>query len=337
MNFSELANELKHYLFLGTTNEEFVLRLVGDVIRQPASDYEDRKALTGNLNPVQNVAEDTRRKYFNGSLSIPKTRAREIFDRYDGSLLTEMIDDLETQQKEQLDRFLRNKGIVVELDDLGSAVSDILLQIIEGCVKGNGEVEVCARIYEPKARIDSLAGNRVYYDDRNGQIVIDGDVVELPIRLSQGDIDESSSRFVDALCSAYADALSRIVGISDTPSLPLKYRENYSDQIEAYLSAESIQRSIRDVYADGENQFDILKQDAYYAIRVAYKDDYPNGYKRLVEVLKLAAIAPLEKSKLMVIKNLIGSLEKQGLMHILVEDGTMPSWVDPYGDDSNEP
>ena len=53
------------------------------------------------------------------------------------------------------------------------------------------------------------------------------------------------------------------VTVNDIPSLPKKYQVNFYVQSKAYLSAESIQRSISEVYEDGENQFDILKEDAF--------------------------------------------------------------------------
>lgn len=59
-------------------------------------------------------------------------------------------------------------------------------------------------------------------------------------------------------------------GISN---LPRKYQMNFYDQRKAYLSAESIQRSISEVYEDGENQFDILKEDAFGGIKTTYYDD----------------------------------------------------------------
>ena len=57
---------------------------------------------------------------------------------------------------------------------------------------------------------------------------------------------------------------------------------NFYDQRKAYLSAESIQRSISEVYEDGENQFDILKEDALERIKTTYYDEYDNGYRRLL-------------------------------------------------------
>lgn len=56
------------------------------------------------------------------------------------------------------------------------------------------------------------------------------------------------------------------------------------------MSAESIQRSISEVYEDGENQFDILKKDAFGEIKTTYYDDYDNGYRRLLEVLDFICI-----------------------------------------------
>lgn len=105
---------------------------------------------------------------------------------------------------------------------------------------------------------------------------------------------------------------------------------NFYDQRKAYLSAESIQRSISEVYEDGENQFDILKEDTFGGIKTTYYDDFDTGYRRLLEVLKKVSDIELSKSKLMLIKNLIGNLERLGIVHILVNDETIKSWVDPY-------
>ncbi len=120
--------------------------------------------------------------------------------------------------------------------------------------------------------------------------------------------------------------------MDDIQNLPKKYQLNFYEQRKAYLSAESIQRSISEVYEDGENQFDILKEDAFHGIKTTYYDDYDNGYRRLLEVLKKISDVQLTKSKLMLIKNLIGNLERLGIVHILVNDKTMTSWVDPYGE-----
>ena len=156
-------------------------------------------------------------------------------------------------------------------------------------------------------------------------------MIELPIQLSDAQIYDFERGYISALCDAYAEVLSREnVTVDDIPTLPKKYQINFLEQRKAYLSAESIQRSISEVYEDGENQFDILKEDAFGGIKTTFYDDYDNGYRRLLEVLKKISDIQLTKSKLMLIKNLIGNLERLGIVHILVNDKTMISWVNPY-------
>ena len=197
--------------------------------------------------------------------------------------------------------------------------------------KGIHDIDIRLTIHDPKPSIKKLAGNRIYCEE--GKLYIDGDVIELPIKLSDSQIYDFEANYISALCDAYADALSRdSVSVDDIPSLPNKYQKNFYNQRKAYLSAESIQRSISEVYEDGENQFDILKADAYDGIKTTYFDDYDNGYRRLLEVLKKISDVQLTKSKLSLIKNLIGNLERLGIVHILVNDKTMKSWVDPYAE-----
>jgi hypothetical protein len=73
-----------------------------------------------------------------------------------------------------------------------------------------------------------------------------------------------------------------------------------------------------------------LKVDAFAGVKTTYFDDYDSGYRRLLEVLKKISDVQLTKSKLSLIKNLIGNLERLGIVHILVNDRTITSWVDPY-------
>lgn len=222
-----------------------------------------------------------------------------------------------------------NKGITVEIDELGSAIQDILKQIFHGLAKGIHDVDINLTIHEPRPSIKNLVGNRIYCED--GKLVIDGDVIELPVKLNDAEIYDFEFRYIPALCDAYAEALSKpAVTIEDISALPKKYQLNFYEQRKAYLSAESIQRSISEVYEDGENQFDILKEDTFNGIKTSYYDDYDNGYRRLVEVLKKMSDIQLAKSKLILIKNLRGNLERLGIVHILVNDETIPSWVEPY-------
>lgn len=307
----------------------FVVQLVGDTLREPMTDEEEKMALDDKFNPVAELSLNMQDQIYEGKKFISKTRAGLICSRYDGADFAEEIDNLYDADKDHLQTFLARRGITVEIDELGSAMQDIMSQIFHGLAKGIRDVDIQLTIHEPRPSIKNLAENRIYFE--NGKLIIDGETIELPIQLDESQIYEFESGYISALCNAYAEALSRDeVTVDDIPNLPRKYQANFYDQRKAYLSAESIQRSISEVYEDGENQFDILKEDAFFGIRTTYYDDYDTGYRRLLEVLKKVSDIQLTKSKLMLIKNLIGNLERLGIVHILVNDETIKSWVDPY-------
>lgn len=330
MFFHEIAGELKPYMAPTERDGIFAVQLVGDLLRDPMTEDEEKMALDDKFNPVAHgMSLNMQDQIMQGTKFISKARATDICSRYDGVDFAEEIDNLYDADKEHLQKFLCNKGIAVEIDELGSAIQDIFEQIFHGLSKGIHNVDIKLTIHDQKPSIKNLAGNRIYCED--GKLVIDGDVIELPIKLNDAEIYDFEYGYLSALCDAYAEVLSRpSVTVDDIETLPKKYRVNFYEQRKAYLSVESIQRSISEVYEDGENQFDILKEDAFNGIKTTYYDDYDSGYRRLVEVLKKMSDIQLTKSKLMLIKNLIGNLERLGIVHILVNDETIPSWVDPY-------
>ena len=323
MYFHEIAEELKIYMAPSERGGIFVVQLIGDTLRAPMTEEEEKMALDDKFNPLANgMSLNMQDQIFEGKKFISRNRAGLICSRYDGADFAEEIDNLYDADKDHLQTFLAKKGISVAIEELGSAMQDIMSQSIH-------DVDICLTIHEQKPSIKNLAENRIYFD--NGKLVIDGEAIELPIQLDESQIYEFESGYISALCDAYAEALSRAeVTVDDIPNLPRKYQMNFYDQRKAYLSAESIQRSISEVYEDGENQFDILKEDAFGGIKTTYYDEHDNGYRRLLEVLKKISDIQLTKSKLMLIKNLIGNLERLGIVHILVNDETIKSWVEPY-------
>lgn len=330
MFFHEIANELKTFLAPTDRGGNFVVQLIDDTLRDPMTGEEEKMASDDKFNPLASgMSLNMQDQIYEGKKFISKARAGLICSRYDGTDFADEIDNLYDADKEHLQIFLSKKGISVEIEELGSAMQDIMRQIFHGLSKGIHDVDIELTIHEPKPSIKNLAENRIYFED--GKLVIDGEKIELPIQLDESKIYEFESGYISALCNAYAEVLSRDeVTIDDIPDLPRKYQKNFYDQRKAYLSAESIQRSISEVYEDGENQFDILKEDAFGGIKTTYYDDYDTGYRRLLEVLKKVSDIQLTKSKLILIKNLIGNLERLGLVHILVNDETIKSWVDPY-------
>lgn len=120
-----------------------------------------------------------------------------------------------------------------------------------GLSKGIHDVDIQLTIHEPKPSIKNLAENRIYFED--GKLIIDGKIIELHIQLDESQIYEFESGYIFALCNVYAEGLFRDEVTADgIPSLPRKYQTNFYDQRKAYLSAESIQCFIGEVYEDGK-------------------------------------------------------------------------------------
>ena len=168
------------------------------------------------------------------------------------------------------------------------------------------------------------------FNNKARTISLGNETITLPIELTPADaVTSRELPCFNALCEVYAEKLKQIVTPDTIGSLPPGLRYNYSEQQRAYYSAENMYHSMREVFADGEDQFEALKTDAFDGIsHVYYDDSFMTGYDRLIAVLNSIVNVPLSKSALTNIVGLIGNLEKKGICHILVNDEVIKSWVD---------
>ena len=189
MYFHEIAQELKLHMDPDGRAGEFVKRLVRDSLRDPMNEEEQEAEWLHEYNPMEkNISINMLDQIFEGDKNkwISKDRAGRICSLYDGIDLADQVDRLYDGAKEHLQKFLWKKGVDVKTEELGSAVQDIFDQIYHGLAKGIHDVDITLTIHEPRPSIKNLAGDRIYCED--GKLYIDGDVIELPIRLSDAQI-----------------------------------------------------------------------------------------------------------------------------------------------------
>lgn len=174
--------------------------------------------------------------------------------------------------------------------------------------------------------------NPTRYDSTTRTVFLGNEIITLPVELVPlNTIAPQELPYINALCEVYAEKINQAITPDTITTLNPILRHHYSEQRKAYYSAESIQRSVREVFADGEKQFDALKRDAFDGISDTYYDDrHQNGYDRLMSVLDKITTITLTKSSLINIVGLIGNLEKKGICHILVNDDVIKSWVKIY-------
>ncbi|WP_425058007.1 hypothetical protein SCACP_26030 [Sporomusa carbonis] len=150
-----------------------------------------------------------------------------------------------------------------------------------------------------------------------------------PTRLIPPDnIDLHEMVYVKELLAAYADA----EGLAELPKEVLekypRYKSDFERRRKDYYAAETIRRGSRDVFGNLDpDQFDILKEETYDGIIDVYSIDYPHGFERLNRVMSQAAVIRVDKCLLSRLPDWIGSSEKKGVCHILVNDGKLKGWV----------
>lgn len=216
-------------------------------------------------------------------------------------------------------------------DNLGYACADLFIQILKDIVDGN---EISSPVLSntlPAPPLDkpvSIPSSSVYYDEVDGKIHIGSIGISIPKELvPPKDIAPEEETYVRELLAAYADAEKRgILTQAELDSLPSKYKRNFSDQRINYYSAVRIERFVRESIANGEDEARKWKDGTFDYIKDTLWDDYDDGYKRLVAVMK-KVVDSSTTSVVSSFDNLISAKEKKGACHLLVNDGKM-KWVD---------
>ena len=265
-----------------------------------------------------------------------------------------------------LKKYMRHKNTAVLVDALfGSIAGPIRLNISKGQHKGeeykvsSGRAsELLNRKRNPDAQISAGADNPKvlstiddYFDSAVLDLLMMGDSldvlnneltneiksdVHLPESIKKELLEKSKSsnirndefKYLNALCQAYSDRLGMTISIDNIDSCPKKrFRNDFNDERNYYDSVQSRIQGVREIFSDVDEQYDVLKKEAYEGIKETYLDDYPDGFKRLMEVLKKITSTSLNRSQLVKL-DIIGNAERKGLCHVSVNDGYIKSWVD---------
>lgn len=280
-------------------------------------------------NPLYGKSESLLQQIYSGKKHmISQEDASIILTRSDEEHFADFVSSYSVDALIQLSDDIREYGFDAHPDNVAEICANIMFQIIAR--RANGESDdittLSIKLKETGKRIKDIAPATI--ERRGDRLHICGE--EIIIRKELYPDDESEGiRCFQAVCDAYADALriGQSISVVDIPSLPEEYQEDFADQQACYYSAVGIQHSIRDIFDDGDDEFDLLKKDAWNGINMTYRRSYDNGYERLLAVLEKITNTTLDLSALSQIRNLIGNMEKKGICHILVNDGTIKAWV----------
>ena len=291
------------------------------LFRCPTSFYNRRGKSTSYFSKVY-TGENGRK--------ISKQDARVIQGRFSKTKFVDEFMTVDTEARENLVEDLKQHNVNADIDNVDEVCAELFLKLINAMADGKGFIDTAqdnVLVDSGGTRIVMVTVDSVFVKD--GKLHVGDEVLQLPVALAPDkDIKPEEMPYVNALCAAYADALMQAVTPDIIGTLPGRYRRDFSSQRASYYEAEWLHHSVRDVFDGGEEKFEALKKDAYDGIESTYLQDYDNGYQRLQAVLDKITNTTLDTSSIDRIKSLMKNVHKKGICHILVNDGTINSWVD---------
>jgi len=268
--------------------------------------------------PLDDLTDDYLRKIFNGSEALPKDVASFIRANIDSSSFEYFCDTITTDAREKMiDEFAKFK-LTVSLDNFGEDITEILDQILYYIVN-----------LSPSTGVRDVQ----FIDD--GKIKIGGRIVNLPPELlPPDDFSDFELPYITALLRVYSQVEKfGSITIDDLKSMHPRYETHLKFQREYYFSAESLLHQIRDIFTDGEEEFNNVKNETYMGVRSVVLRAYKDAMERVDKTMEHVVLFTYSKAYLGRSTNgLVGPSEKQGLVHMLVNDGKI-EWVVDYDED----
>lgn len=166
---------------------------------------------------------------------------------------------------------------------------------------------------------------------KDGALYIGGEKIPISRKLSQMYIDVGGDLlFIKKLFEVYSESLGKSVSKQEDLHETI-YEKHLLEHKKFYFEAKYKENATRELFDDGESEFESIKEEIKDGIFDAlYYDDYKNGMDRLTKVMNsIVTNLQLNSSLLLNIRGFINVSTRKGILHILVEEGKIQSWVNP--------
>lgn len=127
--------------------------------------------------------------------------------------------------------------------------------------------------------------------------------------------------YVRSLLDAYSDHLKCVIPAVDDLCVYSDAREHFDDARLEFYSAEALRAFSRDTLPPGA--FEELQNEVHGGIKDEIRGDHPDGYRRVLSVVKTAKLLPITDHAL---KERLSLIDKGGICHQLANDGKV-RWV----------
>lgn len=314
---------------------EFPYRLAYLFMRDPETEEEEDLDQKDSYYPFlypNDKNHTAPRKILRGDMPVSTEDASKIRDHFNANKFIDAVDSV-AQSCEAMELFKNSfKELGVEFadeEDVGEKLVDIFKAIVCSIIDNTFGQRFDTN--NPTNRnLQEIQYSGVYLDRATHKLVIGGDSIEVSPILYSDDIKPEEQKYIEALLNAYASKLGLdSVSIDDIKNNGF-FCDDLNQQRHYFFDAASVYHAVRDAFTDGEKEFGIMKREAYEGIREVYISDYPDGFARLNSVLSKITSTTFDKTLLGKLTRLIGNSEKKGICHMLVEDGTIESWILKY-------
>jgi len=329
MLFSEFANILFKHSDTTYKPHEFFLFLFDNILKEPKSDEELKLAENDKYNPFGGLAPDTLDRLFRGKNPLNQKKIHKVISRQNTDKFAKFISKFNEHNQMAIEDEI--KAIIPDFnfdDNLGYACADLFLQILDDIYEGReSSTKGLSEISNSTQKLKMFPSQTIYYDESDGKLHIGDAEISIPKEIEPPeDIAPEEEAYVRELLAAYAESIKKgEITKVDLDSLPMKYKRNFSEQRINYYSAIRIDRFIRESIFQGEVQAKKWKSETHDYIKDTLWDDYDDGYKRLLAVMK-KVVDCSTTSIITNMQNLVGPKEKKGTCHLLANEGSI-RWV----------
>lgn len=254
-------------------------------------------------------------KLLNGNLDkdMPVTDAKLLVSLVSSELFGEIFDEagLTDESVKQLKKEFKDKGEPIKGD------------IVKGIT------EIFQKLLQERADKNRITSIRKATFIGNNKVQIGKTIYNLPKPLEVPNLPTAiENNYVTALLSVYSQKEKKVISsIKELDELPI-YKSNFHFHRKAFYSAESVLYQIRDFFNDAEKEFTNMKKEILDGIRYTLSKPYSSGFEKLDKVMDYVVVVSFSKTYLLKESNgIIGPLEKQGVIHMLVNDGEV-KWID---------
>ena len=259
---------------------------------------------------INNKTDSYINKIFNKNIQekdITKNEAKIIKAYFDKSGFETMADSVNIEKTsiknmietlKKYDVFVREKKYI---DD----ISNIYFKLLDEKINKNNSLKI--------KNVKFLGNN---------SFVLQNKIFILPSSLKfSNEIQENEKIYINELFNAYTDDYKKEITLNNI-NMFNKYKENLNACREDFYNAEYVFYQIRDLFEDGQLEFNNLKSEILDSIKFQISVPYKNGFIRLIKCAEYISNSVLSKSYLAIPNkiSLIGQSEKRGVLHMLVND-----------------